>query len=292
MAGKAFQTLIVVTVAALALVAGAAGASPDVGAMNLQATDVPGAKVVDDHAVTEKGYLAAYYRSFVFAAPNSGPRLIGIESETALAANATRATTDVAGAEKTFRSKAGRKAFVTSVAKAAKVKQKAVGLGQPHKVAGYDQGFEVATSVAVKGGRIYENLIIVRLDRVLVQLIESGRRPIGAGTSAKYMTVIAAHIGSQLAPIAVTPPAVTGTAQQGQTLTATPGTWTAPDATFGYQWQHCDAAGANCADIAGATASTYAVTAADVGTTLHVVTTATNRFGTAPGTSAQTAVVT
>jgi hypothetical protein len=292
MAGKAFQALIVLTVAALVLAAGASAASPDVAAMNLQVTDVPGAKVVADQAVKEQGYVAAYFRSFVFSAPNSGPRLIGIDSETALAANASRATTDVAGAEKAFRSKAGRKAFITGVAKAAKVKLKAVALGQPHKVAGYDQGFEVATSVSVKGARVYENLIIVRLDRVLVQMIESAKRPIAAGTTGKYMTTIATHIGKELAPVAVTPPAVTGTAQQGQTLTATPGTWTAPDATFGYQWQHCDAAGANCADIAGATASTYAVTAADVGTTLHVVATATNRFGSAPGTSAQTAVVT
>jgi hypothetical protein len=293
MAGKRSRALIVLVAAlALALVAGASAASPDVAAMNLQAGDVPGAKVVNQHAVTEQGYVAAYFRSFVFAAPNGNARLVGIESETALAANASTAVSDVSGAEKAFRSKAGRKAFVAAVAKAAKVKLKAVALGQPHKVAGFDQGFEVATSIAVKGGRVYENLIIVRLDRVLVQMLESARRPIGAGTTGKYTTAIAGHIGAELAPITVSPPTVTGTAQQGQTLTATPGAWTAPDATFGYQWQRCDAAGANCADVPGATTSTYAVTAADVGTTLHVVVTATNRFGSKAATSAQTAAVT
>ena len=71
-----------------------------------------------------------------------------------------------------------------------------------------------------------------------------------------------------------------------------PGTWTAPDAVFTYQWQHCDAAGAACVDLAGATASTYAVTTADVGATLKVVVKAQNRFGEPTGTSAQTAVVT
>jgi hypothetical protein len=283
---------LAVLVAALALAAGASAASPDVAAMNLQAADVPGAKVVNQHAVKEPGYLAAHYRSFLFATPSGSVRLIGIESETALAASSSKATADVSAANKAFRSKAGRTAFITAVAKAAKVKPKAVALGQPHQVAGYDQGLEVATSVAVKGGRVYESLIIVRLDRVLVQMIESAARPIGAATTAKYMHAIAAHIGAELAPIAVSPPAVSGTAQLGQTLTATPGTWTAPDATFGYQWQRCDAAGANCVDVAGASAQTYAVTAADVGTTLHVVVTATNRFGSAPGTSLQTAVVT
>jgi hypothetical protein len=290
MAGTCTKALLVL-VAALALVTGASAASPDVAAMNLQATDVPGAKVVNQHAVKEQGYVAAHYRSFVFPTPSGSVRLIGIESETALAASAATATADVASAEKAFRSKAGRKAFLAAVAKAAKVKLKAVVLGQPHKVAGYDQGFEVATSIGVKGGRVYESLIIVRLDRVLVQLIESAARPIGTGTTAKFTSAIAGHIGTQLAPIAVSPPTITGTAQQGQTLTATPGTWTAADATFGYQWQRCDAAGANCVDVPGATTQTYAVTAADVGTTLHVLVTASNRFGSAPAPSAQTAVV-
>ncbi|MDX6452889.1 MAG: hypothetical protein QOH16_2938, partial [Gaiellaceae bacterium] len=91
---------------------------------------------------------------------------------------------------------------------------------------------------------------------------------------------------------AVAVPTIAGTPQQGQTLTSTPGKWTAADATLGYQWQRCDAAGANCAAVPGATTSTYAVTTADVGTTLRVVVSAANRFGTATGTSAQTAVVT
>jgi hypothetical protein len=279
-------------IVALALATGASAASPDVSAMNLQPSDVPGATVLSQHAVKEQGYLAAHFRSFVFSAPSGSARLIGIQSETALAANSSRAVTDVASADKTFRSKAGRKVFIAEVAKAAKVKPTAIVLGQPHKVAGYDQGFEVATSVGIKGGRIYESLIIVRLDRVLVQMIESAARPIASGTTAKYMTAIAAHIGTQLAPAAVSPPTITGTAQQGQTLTATAGTWSAADATFGYQWQRCDAAGANCVDLPGVATQTYAVTAADVGATLRVVVTATNRFGSAPGTSVQTAVVT
>jgi hypothetical protein len=103
---------------------------------------------------------------------------------------------------------------------------------------------------------------------------------------------VAGHIGTQLAPVAVTPPTIGGAAQQGQTLTASPGTWTAPDATFAYQWQRCDATGANCVAVPGATTAMYAVTAADVGTTLRVAVVATNRFGTASGTSTQTGVVT
>jgi len=290
MAGK-FTKALVVLVAALALVAGASAASPDVAAMNLQATDVPGAKVVSESSVKEKGYLSAHVRRFRYSAPNGSARLISVDSETALAANSSTAAADVSSVDKAFRSKSGRTELIVSIAKGLKVKPKAVMIGKLRKVAGYDQSLEVPISVPVKGIRVYENFVYLRLDRVFVFMFEGGLRPIGPAVTATYASAIAGHIGTELAPITVSPPTVTGTAQQGQTLTATPGTWTAPDATFGYQWQHCDATGANCVDVAGATTSTYAVTAADVGTTLHVVVTATNRFGSAPGTSVQTAVV-
>ncbi|MCW2965271.1 MAG: LamG protein [Actinomycetia bacterium] len=291
MAGKCSKALIVV-IAALVIVAGAPAASPDIAAMNLQASDVPGAKVVSQRAVNEKGYLAAYVRSFMFAAPNGAARLISIQSETKLAASALTAKADVAAVDKAFRSKAGRQAFITGVAKQLNVKASAVMVGKLRKVAGYDQTVELPTSITVKGVRVYENLAFLSLDRVAALIVETGLRPIGAAVTAKYANAIAGHIATQLAPAIVTPPSVTGTAQQGQTLTATPGTWSAADATLGYQWQRCDAAGANCVDVPGATTSTYAVTTADVGATLRVVVTGKNRFGSAPATSAQTAVVT
>jgi hypothetical protein len=291
MSGKCSKALIVL-IAALMVVAGATAASPDVAAMNLQATDVPGAKVVTQRAVTEKGYLAAYVRSFTFAAPNGSARLIGIQAETKLAASASTAKAEVAAVDKALRSKAGRQAFIKGVANQLNVKASAVMVGKLRKVAGYDQTVELPTSITVKGLRIYENLAFLSLDRVAALVVETGLRPIGAAVTAKYANAIAGHIATELKPVIVTPPSVTGTAQQGQTLTATPGTWSAADATVGYQWQRCDAAGANCAAVPGATTSTYAVTAADVGTTLRAVVTATTRFGTATGTSAQTAVVT
>jgi hypothetical protein len=89
------------------------------------------------------------------------------------------------------------------------------------------------------------------------------------------------------------PPRISGTPQQGQKLTASPGSWSgSPPISYAYQWRRCDTTGAACADIASATAKTYLVTSADVGSTLRVAVTATNSVGASTAVSAQTAVVT
>ena len=291
MAGKLFSAGAALGVM-LALAAGASATTPDVASMTLQPNDVPGAKVTRQGAVNEKGYLAAYERDFSFGAPNGSSRLIELDAETMVATTSATATKDVAAAEAGFRSKAGRALFARTVARQAGVKTTAVAVGKLRTVAGYDQGFELPVSVKTKVGRIYETIVYLRLDRVAVFMLEIGLRQIGSDNTVKYASLIAAHIATALTPAAISPPAITGTAQQGQALTASPGTWTADDATFAYQWQHCDSAGANCTDIVGATAQTYTVTSADVNTTLRVVVTASNRFGAPTAPSAQTAVVT
>ena len=67
---------------------------------------------------------------------------------------------------------------------------------------------------------------------------------------------------------------MTGSAIQGQTLTVAAGSWSTTPASTTYAWQRCNANGRVCSPIAGATASSYAVTAADVGHALLVVVTA------------------
>ena len=76
-------------------------------------------------------------------------------------------------------------------------------------------------------------------------------------------------------------PTISGTPQEASTLTADPGTWTGTQPiNFTYQWLRCDAAGANCADIGGATAQTYVLVPADIGSTIRIRVTATNIVGT------------
>jgi hypothetical protein len=72
-------------------------------------------------------------------------------------------------------------------------------------------------------------------------------------------------------------PKISGTLQDGKTLTATSGNWngTAPF-SYAYQWQRCDSAGNNCVNIDGATSSTYTLTPSDIGARLRVVVMASN----------------
>ena len=93
-------------------------------------------------------------------------------------------------------------------------------------------------------------------------------------------------------PVNSTPPTIAGTATEGQTLRANSGRWTgtAP-ITLSYRWRRCDATGANCGDIAGASAASYVLVAADVGHAIRLRETATNGYGTASVDSAATATV-
>jgi hypothetical protein len=98
---------------------------------------------------------------------------------------------------------------------------------------------------------------------------------------------------AQYAPSNSGAPTITGNAQEGQTLTANPGTWaSSSNVSYAYQWQRCNTTGAACIDIASAKSQTYTVATADVGTTLRVVVTATNTDGSSSAPSSPTAVVT
>jgi hypothetical protein len=95
------------------------------------------------------------------------------------------------------------------------------------------------------------------------------------------------------APANTEPPTITGAATQGQTLTASTGAWSGyPAPTFAYQWQRCNSLGQSCAAITGATASTYTLAAADVGSTVAVSVEATNSSGSAQASSSASETIT
>ena len=94
------------------------------------------------------------------------------------------------------------------------------------------------------------------------------------------------------APVNTANPVVTGTAKDGQTLSATGGTWTgAAPITYTFQWWRCNTDGSNCSTIPNATTATYKLTTADVGRSVRIRITATNSAGSTSAVSGLTAQV-
>ena len=113
----------------------------------------------------------------------------------------------------------------------------------------------------------------------------------GAG-SASATSAPTAPVAPPPAPADTSQPVVTGTAVEGQTLSATTGSWTNNPESYGYAWQDCNSSGASCANISGTSASSYTLVSHDVGHTIRAVVTTTNAGGSASAASSQTAVVT
>ena len=114
------------------------------------------------------------------------------------------------------------------------------------------------------------------------------------GAAAVTVLAIAgfSNAASSAAPVNTAEPKVSGTAQEGQTLTATTGTWTSSSTiTYAYQWRRCDAQGNGCSSIGGADSSSYQLRSTDVGHTLRVRVTAKNADGSTQKSSNQTDVV-
>jgi hypothetical protein len=86
-------------------------------------------------------------------------------------------------------------------------------------------------------------------------------------------------------------PTISGTAQEGQTLSVSNGSWSGSPTSYAYAWSQCDASGNSCSAIAGATAATYKAAKTDVGKTLRVTVTAADTAGSGQATSAPSAVI-
>jgi hypothetical protein len=100
----------------------------------------------------------------------------------------------------------------------------------------------------------------------------------GYGNSVFLRT--AWEVSGGVPPVNTVAPAITGTAQEGQIVTCSTGTWTGtPTITFAYQWKR------NGSNIGSATNSTYTLVTADVSQSITCQVTATNGAGSASATS-------
>ena len=146
-----------------------------------------------------------------------------------------------------------------------------------------------ANCTAITGAKAQTYMPVAADEGHRLRVQETARNAGGSSTPA---TSAATNEVVPPAPVNSAPPTISGTAQQGQTLTESHGTWSNSPTSYTYQWLRCDNAGANCTTITGAKAQTYVPVAADVGHTLKVQETASNAGGAgAPATSAATSVV-
>jgi len=94
------------------------------------------------------------------------------------------------------------------------------------------------------------------------------------------------------APTNITLPVISpSTPTQGESETATNGTWTEKPTSFHYQWKRCNGAGGECAKIAGAESFSYTPVEADVKHTLIIDVTAENLSGSTVASSKPTSEV-
>jgi hypothetical protein len=93
-------------------------------------------------------------------------------------------------------------------------------------------------------------------------------------------------------PVNGAPPSIAGVPASGATLSASSGSWSGSPRSYAFEWERCDAGGGSCQQIAGASSSTYALGAPDVGSTVRVSVVASNAAGVStPAVSRPTAVV-
>lgn len=91
-------------------------------------------------------------------------------------------------------------------------------------------------------------------------------------------------------PVNTAPPALSGSAAPGFSLTTSLGSWTGSSLTYSVDWRRCDTSGNACVST-GATATAYAVGGADTGSRIRAFVTASNAAGSTTAATAPSALV-
>jgi hypothetical protein len=121
-----------------------------------------------------------------------------------------------------------------------------------------------------------------------VKMHMTGTTPYGAASADTPLTAVVAGAP----PANVTPPALSGTAQDGQVIASGSSQWSGTGPfTYSYQWLRCDANAANCQNIANATGDRYRLTSAEIGSRVKTRLTATTPYGSASVDTQPTGVV-
>lgn len=269
--------------------------APDPRAMVLAASELDGA------TVTAQGYykdedipsVISYEREFESGAVGS-TELGGVSSTADVGSSAPPMARFLAGAERLFGT-AGFRAEIKKIfaEELGGVLGGKIQVGRPRSLGIGQDSFDVLVTVRVLGIRVDSHFAAFRVDRVIGSLVVTGApgERVSLSVVKLLATTMAKRMTVELGPKSTVPPAVTGLPQVGQTLTASTGSWKGSPTRFAYQWQRCNAVGAGCVAVPGATSRSYVLADADLGSTMRVVVAATNAVGSGKATSPATAVV-
>jgi hypothetical protein len=261
--------------------------------MVLQPSDLENATVTSQGFTRANGFVIGYSRSFGPVGTGGHVVYLQVHSTVLLARDATRAGS-LFGVIETAFARGRFDAFAVSALSKPSARGLKLRVGHVHKLAVGASAFFVPMRVEAKGHFIPLDIVLVRVDRVigLIGAVGMPDRPIAMSNVKVLATTQASHTAAGLLPAVASPPTISGTPVQGQTLTAAPGTWSNSPDSYSYQWQLCDATGAGCTPIANATGPTYVPTSTEVGATLTVTVTAVNSEGqSAPVSSVATGIV-
>ena len=127
-----------------------------------------------------------------------------------------------------------------------------------------------------------------------LRVAETASNAAGSATATSSPTTVV--VGSSSPPVNTAVPTISQSGSlhlnPDDSLTANPGSWIGTQPIgYAYQWQRCNASGASCTAIVGASDPTYVAGDDDVGSTVRVAVTATNTAGSATTTSSPSRVV-
>jgi hypothetical protein len=298
---------LVIAATAVASSASARGGSsappPPLPSVALASSDFRSGGAILSQTKSSQGVMTLFLRVFKPGAKLTGPPLLSAVSLVMLEPDAETATTDYKELNGEAQSIRGRNAlakvftssfvrgFKTAAHGKAKLTVRRTVVGEPSMISATSLHLPVTLTTNLGTYRLA--LELSQIDRVIAVVYLAGQ-PNTSVTSADAelaRSLSEKHVTAAFTVGSAGPPTIAGSASVGQTVAVDEGAWTGGPSRFDYVWTRCDASGASCVPIYGATARTYVPTSADVGYTLRAAVTGANSVTSLQATSAATAIV-
>ena len=296
--------LVLVGAASTAVLSASAGRAsstpaPPLTSFALASSDFRSGGVILSQSTSKQGGMSTFIRTFRPGARLSGAPLLSVVSLVMLEPDAETAAADFTDLNGTAQSIRGRdaigKAFAesfvqgwTKSAHAPKLTVRKTVVGRPTMFG--ESSLHLPVRLATNRGTFPLAVEVTQIDRVISIVYLAGQidARVSSADSALARSLSRQHATGAFAVGSAAPPTISGAAGAGQTLAIDEGTWTGSPTRFDYAWARCDASGASCVAIEGATARTYVPTAADAGFTIRAAVTAANSVSSLQATSSAT----